>query len=254
MNVDAIYRELWRTAQVDANVHYREWGSGGVRRGASGHFTSNIEEDPPSRPEIAIGRDSYGTRSDPDLEGLEPTAVVAELITLAHEFGHVRSFIDDRSRWNLYDNARFLTIWIKRQSAGICGELLGGATEDERDQLIRRVLYQSLHDEARQRILDEEEYAWDVGRSILVRLGLEDFSQYDSRAEVSIDSYRFALGMKERWPDCVSDGVHVFVDDGRILQGKLTIVGEDVEIVRPSSGSKVAIPRINVEKIGIERD
>lgn len=251
MNLPAIYERLWKIAQDGAEVHYQEWGSGGVRRGASGHFTSNIEQDPPLRPEIAIGRDSYRTRNAPDFDGLEPPAVLAELITLAHEYGHLRSFLDRRSVWNLYDNARFLADWIRRQFAGICGELLSYSSGDERDQLIRRVLYQGLNDETRERILGEEEYAWGTGRKVLATLDLEDFSQYDARTETSLDSYRFSLGMNDQWPDHIHDGVYVFVDGGQVHQGKLAIIGGIVEITQPSSNSRVLVPRGNIKGIRI---
>jgi len=95
----AIYEALWRRAETEgAWVHY----DGLTGHGMAGYFAAR--EDDELNPMIAITRPYYIEIDEPTRESNAPIPyaqpdIDQELITLAHEYGHFRSWAGVSVRW-----------------------------------------------------------------------------------------------------------------------------------------------------------
>jgi len=247
MDVFPIYEKLWHMGQDDgAYVHYEEWQpKGEMSEGRNGHFDAKTDETPSAKPEIVIGRDSYLAKDRPDrgCNGASlptPPNLFEELITLAHEFGHYRSFREDRIRWERYASANFLITWISYRFVGV--DLFLEVPISKDGTSLRQAVYQGLDEQNRNRILDEEMRAWRIGRKILAQLGLIDFARYNEREQSGLQTHRRRLGMDRQWPDSASDGLRISVEGGEEYQGTLERIDGFVEITHPRTGVKTRIP------------
>ena len=208
-----VYVALWRRAQeAGACVHYFDHPRGDPpslrsdHTGASGWFLANADVEG-AQPIIQVYRlecddDSFTpSRSrgpggaelpEPDLEH--------ELITLAHEYGHLMSYRGEtpRSEWDRYTAAA-----SKRGEvyAAACEHLPEGLPRAETNERIRRALREGLTDDERARIVAEESLAWRIGRAVLIELGLTDLSSFDKREREGLHAHRYRLGMEDAWPE-----------------------------------------------------
>jgi len=203
-----IYEKLWTRAQRDgAVVHYYTWVSLDPPRltsdpdGASGWFDANED----GQPIIKIYRldcddDPYTPSRTRGPEGahLPPPDLHEELITLAHEYGHLRSFLveTERREWTRYNDAAQHRAGIMRrvvkQSRGLDGKEAGNR--------MRAALLAELADDDCERILREETLAWKIGREVLAELLMTDFKRYDERREQGLHAHRYRLGREDAWP------------------------------------------------------
>jgi hypothetical protein len=90
-------------------------------------------------------------------------------ITFFHEYGHVLSWSSNKPRWEKVHAARVQYEHLKNMGASVSD---------------------SLSQDARQLILDEEEIAWKNGREYVAE---ELLVSYDARAEKMLSGYRSAL-------------------------------------------------------------
>lgn len=200
MDFFPIYEALWRRAQAEgARVQYV-----GPRRGEpAGYFH-------PKHRTIAVTRPYYRSPSkEPTRESNAPPHLpqpdlLAELITLAHEYGHFRSWAGrtDRAEYEVYDAI------AKRRDVITAEEVARmpkGLTKQEWNDRLRRALYDGLDDDARARILREETLAWEAGREVLAELGHTDFTLYDERTRTGLHNHRYRLGMEDLWPGDVAE-------------------------------------------------
>jgi hypothetical protein len=205
------YVKLWRRAESGgASVQYYTWVHFAPPRlkadptGASGWFRSNVEtEHEGSQPTIEIYRLECGdeiwtpcrTRG-PEGVNLPAPDIGAELITLAHEYGHFRSFRGARAEWELYNAAA--------ERRGQIMSRVDKATHDlgarERDGRMRQAVLAGLDDDARDRVIREESSAWRTGREVLVEFGWVDFALYDDRERRGLHAHRYRLGIDPPWP------------------------------------------------------
>lgn len=169
----AIYVALWRTASTEgAFVRYE---SGGARSEA-GWFHPRDEF---AGPEIVIVRPFYGNQTEPSdsrTDG-QPVDLLGELITLAHEYGHFRSWSDDRPRWDAYYAAL-----LRREQVFDAAVGDGAARWLEVARLVSSP--------EKQLILEEEARAWRTGRAH-VPVGL--LAEYDLRATAGVEAHRARL-------------------------------------------------------------
>lgn len=163
------YVALWHRAQ-DEGAYVRYEGSMPVP-GSAGHFHPRNEGPPPHRsPLIGILRPSYAKRSEPTKQcgnGTTPD-LLAELFTLAHEYGHFVSYKAGGRTLAYAEAVKHLE--RRKQGTQVKGE--GPLSEGERE-LIRR----------------EEKLAWAYGRKTLVELGFGGITDYDRVAAEHLGIY-----------------------------------------------------------------
>lgn len=197
-DVYPIYEGLWRRAETEgAIVRY----SGRPGSGAAGMFYSTHFP----KPTILVMRPYYKPPSDePSRESDAPPPLAQpdiheEMITLAHEYGHFRSWAEftDRAEYEIYDAVIKLRDAVANEEVARIPE---GLSKQARSDRLRTALYGALNDNARTRIVHEETLAWQVGRRVLADLGLQDFAVYDERARTGLHNHRYRLGMDDLWP------------------------------------------------------
>lgn len=207
-DVFPIYAQLWRLAESEGiYVHY----DGIMAGGQAGYFHARDDGDRPRKPEIAIHRPYYRDHDNPTPDSNAPEGkpqpdLVEELFTLAHEYGHSRSWAGrtPRDQYALYYAAalhrdEFAAAEWKRLDASLpLAELC---------EKHRQALRAALSDDERRRIVDEEELAWKIGREVLVKLGFADLVRYDETATRHVHNHRYRLGIDDLWPGDLTGAV-----------------------------------------------
>jgi hypothetical protein len=218
MHLFDIYKNLWTLAQnAGAFVHYYTWVSLDPPKtehdemGATGWFDANHDVDE-GQPIIRIYRlecdDDSCTPSPtrgPSGAHLPPPDLHEELITLAHEYGHLCSFLGATARpdWDRQHQATEHRTAIMRRicdaSRGLRGAEIG--------KRFRAALTEERPDDERDRLVREETTAWDEGLAVLQRLGLIDFKRYNERREQGLHAHRYRLGLHDAWPSDLEDAL-----------------------------------------------
>lgn len=171
IDVWELYQRVWHQAEAeDVAVMY----NGIPPRGEHGWFHPQNHPNGRSFPVIHIARPYYSgdgrtptqTVNNPDLP---PPDLLAELLTLAHEYGHFRSW-KAGGRTAAYEAA---VIALEKQ--------VDSASEP------------MLSEEQRELIRTEEETAWQIGRQILDSLGFDRWDAYDARRARSLEVYEKLL-------------------------------------------------------------
>jgi hypothetical protein len=181
----SIYTKVWKAAEEEgAFVCY----CGLESRGERGIF--HPREGTTRKPWIRIIRPhhlegavpSRGRNTGPDLTDDE---LRAELMTLAHEWGHFQSWRRSktaggaaRAEWEAYDAAAHRRDAIEAQVRETNPNLDPGHYK-----ALRAANQCGLTETDRQRIVDEETTAWRYGREILEGYGYDNLHEYDHRAE-----------------------------------------------------------------------
>jgi hypothetical protein len=160
-----IYVRLWGRAEgAGAFVHY----DGIVPRGESGWFHPHADQ-PGRGAEVVIARPFYELQDTPTRGRRDGAAVdlMAELCTLAHEVGHLRSW-QKGLRTKKYEDAL--------------------ATFDERMKLAPQPA-PLLEKEAHVLITSEEARAWQLGHRELRGLGFTDWPRFDAEEKRALHLY-----------------------------------------------------------------
>jgi len=179
-----IYAALWRRAQDEGAIVRYE---GTSDNGEAGWFHPTRFP----RPTIVVVRPYYMEPDDePHRSSNAPShlpqpCIDDELITLAHEYVHFRSHAGktERVEYERYDSA------VKQRDAILekaDAAVPSGFTAQQRWDRLRAAIGEELDERDRQRIVDEEQRAWDIGREALVELGHSDFTRYDERVRQGI--------------------------------------------------------------------
>ncbi len=202
MDVFPIYEQLWRRAQAEgARVKYIGWRPGNH----AGYFDA-VDY---TRPVIALTRPYYKSPStEPTRESNAPEEVpqpdlLEELLTLAHEYGHFRSWAGRTER---AEHELYYAVTTRRGAATdeATAQMPEGLDVTEQNNRLRAALQAALNDDDRGRIMREEALAWEVGREVLVELGFDDLTRYDERTRTGLHFHRYRLGMEDLWPDDVA--------------------------------------------------
>lgn len=202
----ALYADAWRRAETaGAFVTFHGMDE------PAGYFHANERPGGFASPAIFIARPFAEKDGPMPTRGRGPEApatmpapnIEDELITLAHEFGHFTSWAEARhqperrSRWTEYsaiahkrDAARD-QIW-EAMPPDLPPELKGAAA--------RSGLFIALNDDDRARIVEEEEFAWRIGRELLADLGFRDWEAFDARERAGLHYHRYNLGIEDAWP------------------------------------------------------
>jgi len=200
-DVFPIYQALWRRAEAEGVfVGY----VGVVGNGEAGYFHSREDPVRKRKPMIAITRPYYKSPgNEPTRESNAPSASAqpdlrAELFTLAHEYGHFRSWAGrtERVEWDAYTAVAVRRDELTKQLHAESPDA-DGPTFNAR---LREAMQTKLSADDRDRIVREETLAWDIGREVLAELGLGDFHEYDERARNGLHNHRYRLGMDDLWP------------------------------------------------------
>ncbi len=211
MDVFGAYGTLWERAKAaGACVHYYDDKDErsdlhSDSSGATGWFLANVDIDD-GQPIIQLYRrecddDSFAPNRCRGPHGAElpPPDLKAELITLAHEYGHLLSFLEKtpRSEWGAFKAAE-----RKRDAAlqAAKDQLSDGMSRADVDERVRAALREALTDEERMRILNEEALAWTLGREALSELEMVEFGRFDGRRTSGLHSHRCRLGMEDPSP------------------------------------------------------
>jgi hypothetical protein len=208
MDVLETYKALWARVEAESNPTciLRYEGLGGPDRideevGEGGDF---VLDD--GHPRIRIFRKYYSIDNiTPSFErnGHPPVNGLAELATLAHEYGHFlswkgRAHEPDPTRWDRQQECRFTWDKVWKELEGLAGE------RDESDREIsvpfRQRIVRELTAAQFDLIEEEEELAWANGRKELENLGWTDFELYRKREIMSLHNYRYRMGRDELWP------------------------------------------------------
>lgn len=177
------YEALWRRTPVEElYIHYEGWSLGGE----SGYF--HHEGQGNGNAKIVIVRPHYTAFDEPTMDRNDGKHVdlAAEMITLAHEYGHFLSFSGStpRETWDAY-----YRVALHRDQ--VHDALATGAS-------IPEALGEALSAEEQQLILTEETTAWDLGRQFIPeRLQPE----YERRARHGVHCHRYLLGLDPQPPD-----------------------------------------------------
>lgn len=183
------YKDLWkRTPLDDLYIHYE----GRSLNGEAGYFQHDGQGN--GNPRIVIIRAHYAEPDDePSMiraDG-EPVDLAAEMITLAHEYGHYLSFSErtPRAQWHAYYRAlqerdRLVSELLKRG----CNNVL-----THRDRLKQR-----LSGRDKTLIIEEETLAWTLGRQFVPPSLLEEYAR---RAVHGVHCHRYRLGIDPLWPE-----------------------------------------------------
>lgn len=202
MDLFEAYVKVWRLAEADGIfVHYH----GLLGDGLAGYFHPRDNFGWSMKPEIVIRRPYYKEPDDePARDSNAPPDkpqpdLLAELFTLAHEYGHSRSWAGrtPAADYALYDEI------AKRRDAIADEEFKQLDTSSPplaRNDDLRRALHARLSDDDRMRIIHEETLAWAIGREVLVGIGFEDLAGYDATTTRHLHNHRYRLGMEEAWP------------------------------------------------------
>ncbi len=165
-----IYVRLWGRAEgAGAYVKYEAHAP----FGEAGWFHPHVDE--PSRgPEIVVVRAHYEERSAPTKGRTDktPVSLMLELCTLAHEVGHLRSWLKG-NRTKEYESA-LLTMGGRLAAVPRRTPLL-----DSGDRLL---------------IENEEKSAWQLGRRELRDLGFVDWNDFDTAERAGLAVYAEILG------------------------------------------------------------
>lgn len=189
-----LYVRAWRAVETaGAFVHYD-----GCMEPA-GYFHPHEGAEGFSHPTIAIRRPYYaGNGRTPTHKRnagappqLPPPDIGYELITLAHEYGHLMSWKGrtPRPAWDAYN-----AVAIKRSEAEI------GIADLASADSARIALRNALTDDERALILAEEELAWRIGRELLQQVGFHTWDAYEAREREGMHFHRYRLGIEDAWP------------------------------------------------------
>lgn len=192
-----IYVELWRRAEREGvTVRYED---DPCASGRHGYFDSHRHDDTPSPPEIVVVRPWFTPPvTEPQRESGAPqkvSKILDELITLAHEFGHFRSYTTARERWLQFDDAV-----QHRQRVETVASLTAITTSQlpaEQNEIIRHALRAALNDHERALIIDEEALAWDIARETLASLGFDKWEPFEARVRSGLHFHRWRLGIED---------------------------------------------------------
>jgi hypothetical protein len=184
------YAALWRRIQKeDVYVRYdgKERCMDGyfLHEGDSFRMPDNTFR---KRPLIAIGK-RYAIPEDQPSEHGENGAAVDlrfELFSLAHEYGHCRSFRDKDTR----------DVWGRYHLAAKHWEEVFAALPEHAN--IPAALGAALSEDEKKLIMDEETLAWSLGRPLVPK---DMHSEYDRRASHDLDVHRFHMALIHERPD-----------------------------------------------------
>ena len=202
-DVFSTYEALWRRAEHEgALVRYE----GISPYGEAGWFHPTYYP----KPTIVLVRPYYKEPDDePRRESDAPAPhpqpdIHAEVITLAHEYGHFVSWSGrtERTEYELY------AAIAKRRDTIIDEEfkkMPAGLSRQECNERLRTALHDRLDDDARDRILREETLAWQIGREVLTELTLANFELYDRRTKTGLHNHRYRLGIEDLCPDDIPE-------------------------------------------------
>jgi hypothetical protein len=202
-DVFEIYKKVWCRAQADKTVwvHYGYW----LEEGLAGYFDPRENRDRPMKPEIAIWRPyPKEPMEEPTRESNAPPDkpqpdLVAELHTLAHEYGHSQSWAGRTPP----DEYKLYYAIAKRRDEVVAEEktkLPKGLSLLEINERLRRAVYARLDDDAHRRVIDEEALAWNIGREVLAEFEYPGLATYDAIIENRLHNHRYLLGMEDAWP------------------------------------------------------
>jgi hypothetical protein len=160
-----IYAKLW-TSELTGNPPIPcLYSPPGLCRRASGLFSTHPYDPDKFRPEVWLARaPTPKPRTEPDLAG----ATLEELLVLAHELGHVRSYRKNE-RPDGYRHA-----------------VDAGAPN-----------WSTLKEHQKAMISDEEVRAWDYARVILTDEGFDDWGAYEEKRANSLGVYWTMLSMSQ---------------------------------------------------------
>jgi len=199
-DVYPVYERLWRRAQAEGAIVRYE---GLAPNGEAGWFHPTYYP----KPTIIVMRPYYKEDDQPARDSNAPPPLAQpniheELITLAHEYGHFRSWAGrtERSKYNLYDVAAERRDAI---TAEVISKMPEGLSKQEHWERRRTAVRAALGADDLTRIIGEETLAWEVGREVLAELGLTDFALYDERMRRGLHYHRYRLGIDELRPDDV---------------------------------------------------
>lgn len=177
------YEALWRRTPVeDLYIHYEGWAPAGE----SGYF--HHEGQGNGNPKIVIIRPHYTEFDEPTMERNDGKHVdlAAEMITLAHEYGHFLSFSGSTPR----------ETWAAYYRAALHRDQVHDALPDGAS--IPEALGQALSAEERDLIVAEETTAWELGRQFIPQQLLPE---YERRARHGVHCHRYLLGLDPQQPE-----------------------------------------------------
>jgi len=212
VDVFPIYEALWAWVKSEGVIiRY-----GNCTNGEGGYFIANDPEQPiamseenawrPNRPWLVIDRPWPKTpTSQPSRENNAPVGkpqpdLRSELLTLAHECGHMCSWKGrtPRDQWLIYAGVEMHRYEVKTEiDAELAGVKPSITDLVERARWLSARMFERLTDDQRARIVHEETLAWQIGRELLARFGLTDFDGYEQHAELHVHNHRAQLGMEE---------------------------------------------------------
>jgi len=191
----APYVHLWRRiAKRGVWVHY------GMHFDGSAGWFQQDGQGLYKLPEISLHRVPVPENEEEPHETLTdgtPAHIAAELMTLAHEFGHFLSWkATDETTWLVY------RLLLDRMAAiqdaiNALRESELSSTGDAFNERYRRTLAEQLSDEERTLVLDEEKNAWRLGRPHVPE-GLQ--ARYDAQEERGIQIYEYRLSLSSYGP------------------------------------------------------
>lgn len=197
-----VYEALWRRAEAEgASVRF-----GVLAYGAAGYFQPPNKDNGPFKPLISIHRPYYQEGQQPSRSRnlgapavMPAPDILAELVTLAHEYGHLMSW-KGRTRpeeWGLYH-----AVAIKRDVAwNAAARALPKELEClEWNNRMRDAMWTALSEDDRSRIVAEEEFAWAIAREVLEELGFGDWRMFNERCAREVHNHRYRLGLDDLWP------------------------------------------------------
>ena len=181
----AMYKEAWARARAaGATVRYNSDRPGGL-------FFPGERANGTSSPLIEIYR-PWPELSDRPCRGysknapsdLPPPDITHDLMILAHEVGHLRSWKGrtPRAQWDLYNAAA-----KKRDEAWDAAWSTG---DDARARA-----FAAISDQERALIVEEEALAWEIARELLVDLQFTDWARFEQERATSLLNTNISLGI-----------------------------------------------------------
>ena len=192
----AIYDLAWKRARNEgALVRYQaQWPD------HAGFFKANHGTSLP--PNIQIYRPKYKSPSTKALPVFGDDSPVpdeqlrAELITYAHEYGHLMSFRREtpRDEW-----LRYVDLEMRRSDIVKTVHAELGDDGSQFDAVLRHRMLASYTDDEREMIIREETLAWRIGRDLLASLGFDDLAGLEVQAQHGLHNHRYRLGIEDLW-------------------------------------------------------
>ena len=195
----SIYRALWERAEKQgALIRYN-----GLMADGEGSFYPAPGRNGIATPTIEIGRPYYDridapsqSRNASGQEKLPAPDLLCETATLAHEVGH---FLSWKERTSPDEYKEYFNAAKVRDMAWD-----GVPSTDDVDAYndgIRAAAQSVLTSQQIERILAEEQLAWDIGREVLVDLGFDEWTYYARRESDGLYFHRYRLGVEALRPE-----------------------------------------------------